>query len=264
VVTTAALDRPPYRIVLLDRGLFAAHIALPVCKGNEMIVLVAGMPRSGSTFSFNVIREILQRRGRVYYEACEEVLGPLHRSNGAEHVVIKGHNFDAPALELARAGAVHVIMTVRRMEDAMASLFEIFDTLTEEAALQTMRDWLKLYQQLRSYSKVVSYEEIDRHPWLAAWHIARAVCPSVRPTEVIRIARRFRKAEIKRQADQLILDTPGIVDRSFSYYESTTFVHRRHISRLRSRPAEERLDADRLARVRTALACDMRAAGMAP
>jgi len=31
-----------------------------------MIVLVAGMPRSGSTFSFNVARELLLARGSVH------------------------------------------------------------------------------------------------------------------------------------------------------------------------------------------------------
>ena len=228
-----------------------------------MIVLLAGMPRSGSTFSFNVVREVLCRRGRIHCETCEDVLGAVHRSNGAEHVLVKAHKFDPPALELARAGALRIIMTTRRVEDAMASWLEAFDTLPEEVMLQVMRDWLGLYPQLRAYSKIVSYREIDSRPWLAAWRIARAVCPAIGPVEVIEIARRFRKAEVQRQTAKITLGAPGVMDVGFSHYDTATYFHRRHVSRLRSRPAEERLATDQLARVRDALAADVRAAGLA-
>ena len=50
-----------------------------------MIVLIAGMPRSGSTFSFNVVREILLARGSVYQESCEDVIGAVGRSGGTDH-----------------------------------------------------------------------------------------------------------------------------------------------------------------------------------
>jgi hypothetical protein len=69
-----------------------------------MIVLVAGMPRSGSTFSFNVVREILQARGSVYYEAAGDLGGTVRRSGGARHVLLKCHEVDDSSRELVKAG----------------------------------------------------------------------------------------------------------------------------------------------------------------
>lgn len=63
-----------------------------------MIVLAAGMPRSGSTFTFKVVREIREPRGRVYHEASEDVLGAIHRSGGATHVIVKAHYYDTASL----------------------------------------------------------------------------------------------------------------------------------------------------------------------
>jgi len=223
-----------------------------------MMVLLAGMPRSGSTFSFNVVREVLRIRGRIHQEACDDIIGAVHRSDGANHVLVKTHKLDATSMELAEAGAMRIIITVRRVEDAMASWFDAFDAASEEIALQIMRDWLCLFRHLRSRALIVSYEEIDRRPWFATWRIARAVCPAIGPAEVIRIARRFSKAEVKRQADQLAPDASEVTDIGFSYFDNATFFHRRHVASLVSRPAEERLTYERLARIRAALADDMK------
>ncbi len=227
-----------------------------------MIVLLAGMPRSGSTFAFNVVREVLRVRGSLYQEACEDIAGAVHRSGGTDHVVVKAHHFDTASVELARAGAARIVMTVRRVEDAMASWFEAFDAVPEAVAIQVMRDWLRLFQALHGTAVIVPYATIDRRPWLAVWRIARAICPAVGPAEVIGIARRFSKAAVKRQVDGLALDAPGVTAIGFSHYDATTFFHRRHVAALDSRPAEQRLDAARLARVRAALADEIRAAGL--
>jgi hypothetical protein len=226
-----------------------------------MLVLLAGMPRSGSTFSFNVVREVLRVRGRIHQEACEDIIGAVHRSNGADHVLIKAHRLDATSGELAKAGAMRIIITVRRVEDAMASWFDAFDALPEATALQIMRDWLCLFRHLRFQALVVSYEEIDRHPWFATWRIARAICPGIGPAETIKIARRFSKAEVKRQADQLVLGGSEVTDVGFSYFDNATFFHRRHVASLVSRPAEERLTHERLVRIREGLANEIAGTG---
>lgn len=227
-----------------------------------MIVLVAGMPRSGSTFSFNVVREVLRARGTVHQEACDDLLGALHRSSGADHVLVKAHSFDVQTLELVRAGAVRTIVTLRRVEDAMASWFEAFDELPEESSIQIMRDWLHQFPQLRPQACTIAYEQIDRRPWLATWRIARAVCPRVGPAEVTRIARRFSKSEVKRQVRTITRGGLGITDIGFSQFDDATFFHRRHVSQMQSRSAEQRLPAERLARVRKALENDIISAGL--
>lgn len=226
-----------------------------------MIVLLAGMPRSGSTFSFNVAREVLQARGTTYQEPVADVAGAVLRSGGASHVLVKAHVLDESSIALARAGAMRIIMTVRRVEDALASWSTAFGAVPEDQSLQLMRDWLKLYAQLREHSLIVPYEQIDRYPWLATWRIARFLCP-VGPVEVCAIARRYRKAEVKRRANELSLDDAGVIDLGFSHYDEQTFFHRRHVAALRSRPAEQVLSQDNLMRIREALASDIAAAGL--
>jgi hypothetical protein len=220
------------------------------------------MPRSGSTFSFNVAREILSARGSVHQESCDDVVGAVVRSAVADHVLVKSHRLDESSLALARAGAVRVVMTVRRVEDAMASWLDAFSAVPEPVALQIMHDWLHLYRQLRTKALMVPYQQIDRRPWLAAWHIARAVCPTVLPPEVLAITRRLGKAAVKRKTDTLAIEDSGVIDAGFTYYDSRTFFHRRHVSDLRSRTAEQRLSPERLRSIQTALAPAIMAAGL--
>ena len=110
-----------------------------------MIVCLAGMPRSGSTFSFNVVREVLRTRGTIYQEPCDDVLGAVHRSEGVQHILVKTHGLDDPSMELAKAGAFQVIITVRRVEDAIASWTSIFGEVTEDALIEIMRRWLRMF-----------------------------------------------------------------------------------------------------------------------
>jgi hypothetical protein len=73
---------------------------------------------------------------------------------------------------------MRIIMTVRRVEDAMASWFDAFDAVPEAVALGFMYHWIGLFQQLRTTALIVPYEQIDRRPLVAVWRIARAICRS--------------------------------------------------------------------------------------
>ncbi|HVA39059.1 MAG TPA: hypothetical protein VNF49_00220 [Candidatus Binataceae bacterium] len=87
-----------------------------------MIVFIGGMQRSGSTFSFNVVREILRRHGGVYQETTPHVLGAVEQAVAkapqAKHVIVKAHSIDEPSLAALRLGGIRAIRTVRRPEDA--------------------------------------------------------------------------------------------------------------------------------------------------
>jgi len=79
-----------------------------------MIVFVAGMPRSGSTFSFNVAREILSLRGTVYHEYSHTLTEVVARSAGADHILWKDHSTDEASMRLIELGAASVICTFRK------------------------------------------------------------------------------------------------------------------------------------------------------
>jgi hypothetical protein len=225
-----------------------------------MIVLLAGMPRSGSTFCFNIVREVLSRRGRIHQEPTSDVVGAVHRSKGADYVLVKTHDLDVASLALVPS--MRIIITIRRVEDAIASWHTTFDTVSEEASVAIMRAWLRLYCQLRSRAVLVPYWQTDHLPWLAAWRIAHAVCPTVGLAEVVGIARRFRKADVKRKFERLSLGDSNVVDVGFSHFDSITFFHRRHVSAVKSRTAEQAISQERLSRVRAALATDIAATGL--
>lgn len=226
-----------------------------------MIVLVAGMPRSGSTFSFNIARELLLARGRVYQEATHDVAGVLQRSNGADHLLMKAHAADAATMALARHGALRTIITVRSIEDSVASWIDTFGWSDAEA-VEHLQAWIHLYIGLRNVALIVPYAQVDRRPSWAAWRIARFLYPSVKPLEVLRIARKFSRTRVKAHADALVVDGKGVTDIGFSYFDEATFFHRRHVSGLRSRPAHERVPQARLDHVTAALEADIAAAGL--
>jgi hypothetical protein len=108
----------------------------------------------------------------------------------------------------------------------------------------------------------IPYEQIERRPWLAICRIASAICPIVYPSEVLAITHRLSKATVKRQTDTLPIEAPDVIDVGFSHYHAQTLFHRRHVSDLKSRPAEQRLSPERLKTIRAALGAVMVAAGL--
>jgi hypothetical protein len=69
---------------------------------------------------------------------------------------------DAPSLKLKRTGAIRIIITIRRIEDAIASWIEALETLPETAVIETIRSWVHMFHQLRGLSLIVSYRQIHR------------------------------------------------------------------------------------------------------
>jgi len=249
----------------MARLVYVIRIYATVCYNESayrvsgMIIFIGGMPRSGSTFAFNVVRDVLWARGRVHQEATSDVLGAVNRGEGASHVIVKAHSLDASALAAARRGVFRTIITVRRIEDACASWLEIFPDLPVSTCWDVMHGWLDLYQQIGSSGLRVSYNTIDRRHWIAAWRIGRYVARDVTPLEIARIVWRYRKAAVKQRTDTLASAGANIANAGWTHYDKVTFFHRRHVSPVSSAPAEHRLSADILQRVRSEFAAEIRA-----
>jgi hypothetical protein len=218
-----------------------------------LIVFLAGMQRSGSTFAFNVARDALKRRGTIHQQASADFRDVLAVAGPVDHILVKAHASDDLGIALARYGAMRVICTVRRPEDAVVSWMETFG-FEETEAVEHVRSWLRLYAQIREVALTVRYETIDRHPTFAAWRIGRYLFSNFGWREARAIARRHSKRVVKARTDQLPRGASGIRDVGFSWYDERTFFHRRHVSSRTSRRAEERISAEQLARIRNALA----------
>jgi len=225
-----------------------------------MIVFLAGMPRSGSTFAFNIARETLAARGRVYQKDSADIVAALAQADGAAHILLKAHEADPVCRGLVQQSAIITICTVRRVEDAVASWIDAFG-FNEADAIETMRKWLDLYRHIRPFALTVPYDLIDTHPFRAAWKIARHISRDAGPLEIWRAVSKNRKATVKAIADRMDRTNPDMVDLGYSFYDSNTYFHRRHVSALKSLPAEQRLAPDRLQRIQDALSTEMRLAG---
>jgi hypothetical protein len=217
-----------------------------------MIVFISGMQRSGSTFSFNIVRELLERRGTIYQEPFHDLLPVIERAGDADHVVLKAHTADDTTIRLVRLGAIKTICTVRKPEDAIASWIETFGFNLEES-IERLRGWFVMFEQIRRHALIVPYALIDRHPRRAAWLIARYICPDASRIEVIRIALRYSKNNVIKISQNLQKDAPIIHDIGYSYYDEKTFFHRCHVSSLVTKPAIARIGEDAVRSIREAL-----------
>jgi hypothetical protein len=214
-----------------------------------MIIFLAGMQRSGSTFSFNIVRDLVQPRGSIVQEARPDSLAAIARSGAADYVLLKAHAADDITIRLVELGAIKVICTIRRPEDSIASWMETFgfDLATSVAHMQ---DWLTMFARIRAHALVLNYRLIDLSPWLAARKIAGHICPDAGAYEVFRTARRHSKSKVKIMADALEVTGSDVEDIAFSYYDKNTFFHRRHVSTIISRPAASRIGAQTVDEIR--------------
>lgn len=217
-----------------------------------MLVFLGGMQRSGSTFSFNVVRELLSKRGHIYQEPTPNLLSALDSATDADHVIIKAHQADQNTIRLIHLGAAKSIVTIRRPEDAIASWITTFGFDLQTSIIQ-YKSWIEMFDLIKKHSLIIRYEEIDKTPLRSVWKIGRFINGTVNPIEFYGIARRQSKASVKEFTDRLAVEDNDVRDIGFSFYDEKSFLHRKHISSLKSRPAAERIGIDAVREIRSAL-----------
>lgn len=217
-----------------------------------MIVIIAGMQRSGSTFSYNVARELLETRGGVSAFPTNSLEDALSASANTLHTIIKTHAPDDLINSLLKKDGLPCLCTVRKPEDAIASWIHVFGfTLQESVA--TYRQWLIWHQSMFRHMLNLRYEEIDRFPFLAIQKISRYLVRDWGLAENMGIWWHNRKSTVHAKTEQLQKEDEVTIDIGFSYYDSRTFLHRRHVSSLISRPATELLSTEQVSFIRDEL-----------
>jgi hypothetical protein len=216
-----------------------------------MIVIVGGMFRSGSTFSFNIARELLASRGGVAVAAVNSLEEAVAGHSGYENLVIKTHAPDLQVTGLIARKELPCICTYRNPEDAIASWMKIFGFNLDES-VTAIKGWLKWHQQILPYVLNISYETIDRRPLRAILEIQTYLVGWPRFLEAVRLWRKYSKTRLKEKYDRL-KEGDNTKDIGFSYYDDETFFHRRHISSVASNSADAELSSEQLAFIRTQL-----------
>lgn len=225
-----------------------------------MIVFIAGMPRSGSTFCFNIARDILRARGDVAQRPAGDLACVARPTRPDQHVLLKSHEADAECLRAVENGTARAVCSLRRPEDAIASWMDVFGQGLDES-IAVMRRWIAMYRAIEPYALIVPFARIEHWPLLAARRIARFIAPDAGWAEIAAAARRMNKRGLRDRLQRLAPDGDNVTHIPFSYYETDTFLHRRHIAAQGPRRAAAILGPDQIAAIRIALADELDARG---
>ncbi len=133
------------------------------------LILCTGILRSGSTWSYNVCRELAQSQARKQRRPfgsaylTEPQLDFFLNSQGAAipgPTVLKTHNVGSVAREWIRSGRASVVCTFRDPRDCVASMLKFFRQDFAGAARRMLADLelLNIYQS--SHGLLIRYEDM--------------------------------------------------------------------------------------------------------
>lgn len=116
------------------------------------LIFSAGMPRSGSTLMYNIVRQILiQGNAGTLSSGWIEELFDLPQAN---FFLIKSHNLDR--FQLVRAN--HIFYSYRDIRDALVSLSRKFDC---QPSLEIARTWIEQYKIAKKHARMmIRYEDM--------------------------------------------------------------------------------------------------------
>jgi hypothetical protein len=207
------------------------------------------MPRSGSTFSFNVARELLFRSGSAVTAFANSFDGlPIESSS---HVILKSHAPDKNVIDEIKAGTLACICTIRKPEDAVASLIGAFG-FSLEHSISDLNAWLSWYSSVLKHVLTIEYEAMDELPHNVISRIDEFLTGETSDERSSALAEKYSKSALKAKFDRLE-ESSKTIDLGFTYYDNETFFHRRHVSSIVSQSASSTLSASEIWRIRTEL-----------
>lgn len=195
-----------------------------------MIVVAGGMIRSGSTFLFNVIREVLSLQGPVEVVSANSIAELVYSRSTDEHFILKTHAPDEAVLSRIKDGEMPCVCTIRNPEDAISSWMHTFGFPIEDG-IEAVRNWLFWYVAVKDRVLTIGFDQIEREPMAAITQVVDFIDNPIDPGLARSLGEKYSKSALKKRYDSLE-KTDETVDIGFSYYDKETFFHRRHISNL--------------------------------
>jgi hypothetical protein len=198
-----------------------------------MLAICNGMPRSASTWSFNVVLALLRRSspgGEVYGGYDENIARFLKSAPAtAAHLVVKCHQLDTCGRAIARWNETKTIYTWRDPADTVVSCMRMFD-YDFERALEVVDSSLEIYQfhRKRNTALILYYPQIVSATHEAVDRIAKFLgindC-----TETIDSIAELTSLERVRRKTKPLTDDASMVRHSGLEYDLETLLHREHI-----------------------------------
>ena len=210
---------------------------LPQKNSRFRYVFCAGMQRSGSTWSYNVARLLLQHafgedKIEMGYvgegEALDSAIDQFPK--GDKILLLKFHQATAATLDLTSSGDARTIFTYREPLNAIASGIDFSKTplphivTSIDRSLQDMMKWHAL-----SHAVVIPFEDITQKPISAIREIANALDLSVNDEVIRQVAAQTSYEALKQQVDK-ISEQPiqKLIQTSTSAYDPQTLLHIGH------------------------------------
>ena len=223
-----------------------------------MIVVIAGMYRSGSTFSFNIARESLV--GPIDVLSANGVAANQLEQSTGHHLLVKAHLPDQTLMAKVLDGSAACICTYRKPEEAIASWMDTFGFGFDES-MWTINHWLEWHRTVHCPILNIPYEMIEDRPLRAIFMIQRYLMGHVDTRAARRLRLEYDKAHVKKTYD-LLSESDETVNIGFSHYNAKTFFHRRHVSSVAKREISKTLNSTQIAGVRQQLGKCVDAEGM--
>jgi hypothetical protein len=213
------------------------------------LVVTAGLRGSGSTWVFNIVRELL-----IAARGEGEVLGVFAEHRGelpdaammaGRHVVIKSHSGTMSFDHDLRAAHADYILSIRDPRDAAISVHQRFGYPIESAVILVLNDCRRLSQLVGQGYLTLRYEDRFFDDPSAVQQIAARLGLAVSAPIIADIASRYASGAIKSFADTLEnLPHERVQITGDDHYDRVTHIHRGHIGDMRSgkwrdRPALE-------------------------
>lgn len=201
-----------------------------------MLICCNGMPRSASTWSFNVVMQLLRHTypHSTIYGGYDEDFGRFLASAPVtvNHAVLKCHTLDAVGKALAQIGAAKFIYTWRNIEDAIASCMLMFG-YSFDHSLDLIGKSLELYHfHLQHKSAlVIGYAEVIKKPGPAIGRIAEYLGMDHNPNVIHLVAKETSLEAMREKVEGL--EDPSqqklLIPIENTAYHPEHLLHPRHI-----------------------------------
>lgn len=200
------------------------------------------MQRSGSTFAFNIAREILSKEGTsTSLENLEDAVVHTEHKN----LLLKSHTPDELTSKLIKLGGVKCICTFRKPEDAISSWMNTFG-FTLEQSVEYMKQWIEWHMTIKHAVLNIPYEKIEKSPLRAIFDMQTYLTGHLNIASSLKLRFKYDKRRL-RNIYQSLPEGEKTESVGFSYYDKETFFHRNHISQTAHKLTEEEAKAVRTA-----------------
>jgi hypothetical protein len=198
-----------------------------------VLILCTGMIRSASTWSFNVVKQLIARNPEPmtmvggYADAIERAM--LEHGGGADHLVLKCHNPDALGRAMIKQRLCRTIYTFREPLDVVVSAHSATDDHIE-ATTERIRASLDLlcFQIEAGGVRCLWYDDIVARPRDCVQAIADYLGLGLPAPAVDEVAERLSRDNVRRLIKAQAKSAPQ-TDRGDTQWDSGTLFHDHHI-----------------------------------